>query len=156
MGLPYCHVHLKYKHHLRIKKSLIPDSGDGVFVINPKKDDNEVIFKSGAIICMYEGKVMTVEELEDIYGDYNAPYGVLLNNHEVENADIHRGVGAMINHKNNKQQVNCRISVNRQNRAQIVATKNIKNNAELYLHYGDAYKFNEEGVITKTDNKKNG
>ena len=48
----------------------------------------------------------------------------------------------MINHSNAR--VNCRFSIGHNNRANIVATKTIKYNQELFLNYGSEYQLNED------------
>jgi hypothetical protein len=46
IGSAYCCTHLACNHHLKIKKSTIPDAGKGLFAVdNRSKDPNEVIFK---------------------------------------------------------------------------------------------------------------
>lgn len=155
MGLPYCFIHLKYKHHLQIKQSLIPNSGQGVFVIDLSKGPNDTIFRKNEVICQYNGEITTVDELTKRYGIFTGPYALRLHHGLYEDAGTHRGIGSMINHKPMRQ-CNCRLSISRNNKGQIVATKDIRNNSELYINYGDDYKFNEANIATSTNNKKLG
>ena len=48
---------------------------------------------------------------------------------------------------------NVRFSISANNKIKIIATKNIKNNAELFVNYGNDYNFNEP-VSTSTNNRK--
>ncbi len=69
-----------------------------------------------------------------------------------EDASVIRGIGALINHFPSK--ANCRLSINRNNRCVIVASKNIRNGDELYLNYGRQYKLHENVVATSTNKSK--
>ena len=86
------------------------------------------------------------------YKEYTAPYGLQNRIDIFEDAAFKRGIGSIINHAPRK--ANCRISIGRNNRASIVATKNIKNGEELYMSYGKDYKLVEDGVRTSTNNNK--
>lgn len=153
IGTPYCRAHLLYQHFLYIQTSTIPNAGLGVFVRNIHKTNNEVVFKRGDRICMYDGEIITQQVLDNRYGDSTAPYVVELRNHLYEDGALSRGVGSLINHKV-RAQCNCRLSANRDNKIQIIATKNIKNNTELFLNYGNTYQFNELDVYTTTNHNK--
>lgn len=152
IGTPYCRAHLLYQHFLVIKTSTIPNAGLGVFVKNIHKGNNEVVFKTGDRICAYDGEVITQEVADHRYGNNTAVYGVSLHNHMVEDGALRRGIGSLINHK--PSHANCRLSINAHNRCQIIATKNIRNNTELFLSYGRSYKLNEPNVHTATNHFK--
>jgi SET domain-containing protein len=157
IGAPYCAIHMKYKHYLAIEESEIPGAGKGVFVFDIHKEEDEVVFKKGDRICYYDGEVLTHEQFKQRYKtldhDKTTPYVVELNKGKFEDAAIKRGIGSMINHKPSRE-CNCKLSITKNNRAQILAIKNIKNYEELYINYGRSYRFNEEGVETSTNSRK--
>jgi hypothetical protein len=155
MGAPYCNIHLKHKHYLVIRDSTIQNAGKGVFVFHPKKEEDDIIFKKGDRICYYEGEVLTHDQFLDRYSnaDKTAPYTVQLHKNKYEDGALKRGIGSMINHKPTAQ-CNCKLSISHNNRAQIIATKNIYNYEELFINYGRSYQFNEAGVETSTNNRK--
>ena len=64
IGLNLCWNHMLYYKHLRIKKSNIPNAGNGLYALDLQKNDNDVIFKKGEKICEYYGEVVTLEELK--------------------------------------------------------------------------------------------
>ena len=151
-GLPYCHVHEKSKKHLVVKTSTIPNSGDGVFVVDTLVGVNDVVFKKDVKICAYSGELITRAQLEERYGDATAPYGIQLNKNMCEDGALERGIGTLLNH--NPKKSNVRFSIGTNNRINIVATKNIKNGAELFVSYGNKYRMHEQGVESCTNNKK--
>ena len=156
IGMPYCYMHLKFKHFLCIKQSSIPNSGMGVFACNQKLPEGAIIFKKNERICYYDGEIISKEVLEDRYTkDYTAPYALEINKNRFEDGATHVGVGALINHKPMSKS-NCRLSITggKNRKGQIIATKNIKNNTELFLNYGKQYDLNQEGVICSRNNKK--
>jgi hypothetical protein len=155
MGAPYCNIHLKYKHFLVIRDSTIQNAGKGVFVFHPQKQEDEIIFKKGERICYYEGEVLTHDQFLERYTahDKTAPYTVQLHNNKFEDGALKRGIGSLLNHKR-MSGCNCKLSISHNNRAQIIATKNIYNYEELFINYGRSYRFNEAGVETSTNNKK--
>jgi len=151
MGTPYCWIHRKSTEHLIIKDSTIPHAGKGLFACNPSIPDNDIIFRNGDIICEYDGDIITEHILNMRYHSYTAPYGTSLNNHMYEDGALHRGIGNFANHST---QPNARLSIKRNNTAQLVATKNIRNNHEILINYGRSYRLNEAGVETTTNKKK--
>ena len=153
IGLPYCHTHLTSKYKIQIRDSLIPGAGKGLFAYDKKSDDDAIIFRNEDKICPYFGEIINNNELNARYGEYTAPYGMKLNNGLYEDGALERGVGTLINHRPNAQ-ANTRFSLSNQtNRVWIKATKNIRNNQELYVSYGRDYRFNEP-VHSTTNNRK--
>jgi len=153
IGTPYCFIHQKNEFHLQKKESNIENAGVGLFVIDTKKGENDIIFKPNQKICDYDGDVITHDTLNLRYRHYTAPYAIELHNKLYEDASIHRGIGSLINHANDAH-ANCRLSISRQNKAQIIATKNIRNNTELLCNYGRSYRMNEQGVQSSTNRRK--
>ena len=130
-------------------------AGVGLFAFDSKQDDNAIIFKSGDKICDYNGEIIDDDELQKRYGDKTAPYTVQIKNDVYEDAATHRGIGSLINSSSGTQhKVSCRFSAGKDKKAHIIATKNIRNNEELFISYGRNYKFNESNVNTSTNHKK--
>jgi len=150
IGQEYCYSHRESILNLRIQDSTIANAGKGLFAVGyPDK----IIFKKDARICKYNGEVIDEEELDDRYGEFTAPYGIKLYNDLYEDAGVFRGIGAMANHSGNQRKINAKLSVGRDNRAQLKAIKNIKGGQEIVVNYGNRYNFNED-VCTSTNRLK--
>ena len=147
LGSPYCFIHLKYHFHLTIKPSLIPNSGKGLFAFDPKKDANAIIFKKGDKIMEYKGELITNDELEERYGNKTAPYSVKINKDLYQDCSCKRGSASIANTYPNHN--NATLLVHRK-KVFIKATKNIRNNEEIYLSYGRNFRLNEENVEHET------
>lgn len=144
IGSPYCCTHLQYKHYLKIKTSLISNSGKGLFVTDPQDSTHrEIIFDKGEIIVKYCGEIIDLHELEDRYGAHTAPYAVKISNNRFEDCAKTRGVGSLANTKAGDN--NATFSIYR-GFASLRATKNIRNGDEIYLSYGPAYGLHKHGV----------
>jgi uncharacterized protein len=152
IGLNFCHTHLRTQHYLEIKKSTIPHSGNGVFAIS-SKGNNSIVFKPDQFICMYNGEIIDKEELIRRYGETTAPYAVQLNKGKIEDASLERGIGSMFNHQPISK-CNARLSISKDNRVKIIATKRIKSGQEIFINYGREYRFEEDNVKTSTNNRK--
>ena len=152
IGQTYCHVHRKSILKLQIKKSNIVNGGKGLFAIG-----KDIVFKPGQRICLYNGELINVEELLRRYGDDTAPYGIQLHNKNgeavYEDGAIERGVGTLANHSKNKSKINARLSISKENRAQLIAIKNIRFGQEILVDYGPDYKFDKD-VCSSTNNNK--
>lgn len=139
LSSPYCWVHLLYQHHLRLLPSTVEGAGKGVFVIDKKQPVGTVVFKKGATICPYMGELINAQQLQDRYGDGNAPFVLEVSKDAFIDAACERSVGSMINHKP-RRQANCEFVANRRDKtARLRATKNITNGQELFVSYGDDY-----------------
>ena len=152
IGQPYCWIHEQIGKHLQVTTSKIPNAGLGVFAYNGT-DNNEILFKSGDMICPYFGEIIDEQELIRRYSDKTAPYGVQIKAHQIyEDGALKRGIGTLINHfPANK---NCRFSIARNNTINIIAIKNIRNKQELYISYGPNYKMHEHNVSVSTNQRK--
>ena len=62
--LPTCHIHTKKKYGLLVKKSSIPNAGDGLFALKE--------FKQGEFIADYKGEVLTKAQRDNRYGSRTA------------------------------------------------------------------------------------
>lgn len=143
IGLPFCWTHLLSEKNLRIKPSSLPDAGKGLFALKRNAVPAEILFRPGDTIIKYEGEVIDRPELEHRYGAFTAPYGVALHRDMFEDGACVRGVGNLANHATGNR-VNARLVLNpRQNRVSLKATKNIRNDQEIFVNYGREYQFTE-------------
>ena len=122
----------------------------GLFAMDTNKEPNEIVFREGQTIVQYEGDILDVNEINRRYGVDTAPYAVDIRNGFIDSACF-RGIGSLINHAP-EAQANCRFSFPRGGGLQIKATKNIRNERELFLNYNKGatgnvrYRFNEPGI----------
>lgn len=148
IGSPYCCTHLAYKHHLKIKPSNIPNSGKGLFSIDPMSaDPNEILFRKGDTICKYHGEIIDHAELVERYSNKTPPYVVGISANRFEDGAKTRGIGSLAN--TNPGHNNATLSIYRGS-ASLKATKNIRNGEEIYLSYGKEYVMNQPGVQSTT------
>ena len=151
IGQTYCHIHRKKMLHLQIKKSTIQDAGQGLFAYG---EEGKIIFKKGERICMYNGQLLNNLELLRRYREETAPYAIELHKKDgeaqYEDAATRRGLGSLANHSRNKSKINARLSIGWGNRAQLIATKNIRSGVEILVDYGPDYEFDDD-VCTSTN-----
>ena len=157
IGIPVCWIHLLSKKHLRIKNttSIPQPKGKGLFALDRKKGENDVIFKKGETIFAYEGEYIDKATLDERYGDFTAPYAVMVKKNRYIDSACERGVASLINHANNKKNVNAKFAVTRgkdkkASGIKVVAIKDINNDKEIFLDYGKDYQFDEDNVLFKT------
>ena len=154
IGLGLCWQHLLSTEHLRIKESLIPNAGKGLFALDRTRPANAVIFNNGDLICQYDGEIIDRDELEDRYDDKTAPYGYQLNANRFEDGALHRGVGTLANRPPAGTPANARFSITHgrgpHSRCQLRATRIIRNDTEIHSPYGVGYRMNEAGVVYRT------
>ena len=144
IGSPYCSTHLSYIHHLKIMQSNIPNGGKGLFAIDPRTVDRDVIFEKGDRITEYHGELINLQTLNERYGeDLTAPYAVGISADSYEDGARVRGIGSLANTSPGHN--NATLSIYR-GRASLKATKNIRNGDEVYLSYGRRYRLNEPDV----------
>lgn len=143
IGLPLCWQHLLscrgYGRGLKIKDS--PIAGKGLFAWS-KIGGNDVVFKGGDTIMVYEGERLTRAQLDQRYGkDDLAPYAVGLNREDID-AACRRGAGSIANGAFTKQGANAKFDSRMEGGVRVVrlrATKNIKHGQEVLVLYGDKY-----------------
>lgn len=154
IGHDFCHIHRKHMLHLQIKDSTLAEARKGLFAYGEK---DKVIFKKGQRICLYNGELIDTDELIERYHDNTAPYTVQLHDkngeQQYEDAAMGRGIGSLASHSRNKSKINARLSINRENKAQLIATKNIKSGQEIFVNYGPEYSFDDD-VSTCTNRSK--
>lgn len=151
IGTPYCWQHLLSKHHLRILPSTLKEAGKGLFAMG--KAGDRAVFRKNDVIIVYDGEVTTQQGVDQRYGegdDITAPYAIDdVNGGVMEDAACRRGTGAIANHSDKARTINASIEI-RDGRLALIATKNIGHNAEIWINYGHAYRFDEAGVAHKT------
>lgn len=134
--LPTCYQHTKSKYGVEIKKSQIPNAGDGLFTLKE--------FKANDTIVPYSGEPLSNQQLVDRYGPLTAPYGANESyNHNVDTA-CKRSLGSFINDaKNSNFTNNARWSVNYNlphgQQISIKARVNIPAHREIFVDYGREY-----------------
>jgi SET domain-containing protein len=156
IGCPYCFQHLKSERHLRIKPSTIHNAGKGLFAEDNTQPPNAIIFRRGDDIIEYIGENIDRQELNRRYQIHTAPYALQVRGNDnvrgplyIDAATI-RGVGSLSNHNRSNHQ-NTRFVVDfRNNTAKLRATKNIRNNQEIFVNYGHEYRIHEAGVRYRT------
>lgn len=170
IGLNLCRVHLTKDKKLRIKYSNV--AGLGLFAHDPSKGATSVIFhkrdyddrrattREKSIICQYNGEDINHTEYVRRYGALNPQYTIIKTgsmsdrpNVMYEDASLQRGVGSLVNHTDISSRVNAHI-VKYQNKMVIEASKDIKNNKEILVDYGNSYVFNSPNIISVTNHNK--
>jgi SET domain-containing protein len=134
--------------------------GKGLFADNGTTND-DVVFKSQAVIIEYEGELMNEMQRFQRYGNHTAPYGVTFNADTFYDCGITRCAAGLINHKPHSQ-ANCKFSTNRLNnrvRIKLLPGKQIKNGQQLTVSYnsetgGNRYVMNEPGVQSYTSTRR--
>ena len=147
IGTPYCFTHLTTYLHLKIKVSTIPHAGKGLFALDNTKGNNDVVFKKGDVICEYGGEFINAHTLNERYGDYTAPYGmqVRANPALYQDCACKRDIGSLANSALLKRNNNAEFYISTQpiRQVKLRAIKNIKNNQEILIDYGDEYLMHE-------------
>ena len=160
IGLPYCYVHLLSIKHLRIKESTIANAGNGLFTQNKSAGENDIIYKKGETIGEYLGEYLNLNTMNERYAyeeGNTAPYAVEITDDTLFiDASLYRSYPSIINHSNTPNQINVKFNnPNRRvqpNTIKMVATKNIRNNTELFANYGRQYHFQNNHQTVKSRN----
>lgn len=105
VGLPFCLEHTRDMLQLEVKPSLIPNAGLGLFAYNVKRGKKRrPVFKAGTEIVSYKGNVLSLQEIEKLYGsrqpgslEFTAPYTIKWKNKYIDSA-CKRGIGSMLNY----------------------------------------------------------
>ena len=77
IGTPYCRKHLRKIRKVSIRRSTIPNSGNGLFADEPGKlqSNGDIVFHAGDKITKYDGQEMTKTEVDERYGADDAVTG---------------------------------------------------------------------------------
>lgn len=136
IGFEYCFSHLPQEMRLKIKTSTIAGAWSGLFAFDRTKGEDEIVFKAGDTVCEYNGQVITQVKKKERYQGHTAPYAVQYNANRVIDCACKRGVGALAN-TNRQKGNNATFSINtRSQTIKVKATKNIRNNEEVFIAYG--------------------
>ena len=143
IGFSLCYQHLAIDAHMKIAPATNKDHGKGLFATNGTSN-TDVVFNKDDRIIQYNGEVLNKAELDDRYGGNNkdsAPYGFQVNNNKYVDSACLRSAGSLANHKP-LQTANAKLYFSPGNgNVYIRATKNIKNNQEIFVNYGRSYRF---------------
>lgn len=181
-GVPYCHIHIRWKLHLAIADSTIPNAGKGLFAWNEAKRPNGVVFRRGNLITEYIGENLGKRDLDARVGDDGlAAYAlepVLVrrggeagvpveygeNDTLIIDAACVRGIASFANALSDNRQTNATLGYRmvgtgeaRRRVAGLFAKKDIRHKEEILVSYGENYDPADTGVshfTRKTGNKK--
>jgi SET domain-containing protein len=143
IGFPLCYQHLAMEAHLRIARATNIEHGKGLFAYNGTNND-EVVFKKDQRIIQYNGEVVNKEELDRRYGGTNAdtaPYAFQANKNSFIDSSCLRSAGSLANHRPLRTANAKLYFYSGDKKAYIKATKNIRNNEEIFVNYGPNYRF---------------
>ena len=145
-GVVLCHQHRK-SVNLKVKKSGIPRAGKGLFAWEPSNDG--VVFKKGDTVGYYRGELLSKQNVDKRYGKTgNAPYtvatsrsSVVGNNNKHIDAGCKRGLMSLANGSRGMSGANARFidNIRPDKTIAVKATKNIRHNKEIVVHYGKLY-----------------
>lgn len=82
------------------------------------------------------------KKIKPVHSDETAPYGIHINRDRFEDGAIHRGVATLVNQSPRANMTYARFGVSR-NRIVLFTNKNIRNDAEILVRYGNEYRFDE-------------
>jgi hypothetical protein len=141
-----CWIHNQGKKGLKIKQSTLQNAGKGLFAVTKKGGNRDrPVFKPNEVITKYDGLPRTAEEIDEMYGEYTAPYTLLVgrgqNEHNID-AACRRGIASLANHKP-ASRANAKLTET----GNLTATKNIFDGQEIFASYGRAYRFDEPTTI---------
>ena len=123
-----CWIHLGKEDNLRIKKSTLPNAGEGLFAYKKR-------FRKNKTIGAYRGKKMTKRQIDRKYGEYTAPYALCINKRKCRDAYKTTDCAARYsNDARNKRLTNAKFVD-----FKLKAGKRIKPNEEIFTHYGKGY-----------------
>jgi len=143
IGFPFCYQHLVKERNLRIAPATNPEHGKGLFAYNGTTND-DVVFPKDRRIIEYNGEIVNKEELDRRYGGTDAdtaPYAFQANKNTFIDSGCLRSAGSLANHRPLRT-ANAKLYYAATNKtAYIKATKNIRNNEEIFVNYGPNYRF---------------
>lgn len=149
--LGYCHVHLKNILNLRVDRTLMTNRRRGrnrfeflgLFACDKKAEDNKIIFRKGDEIVSYIGDVLTHDQHERKYPAAElSPYSIRIGGRKYIDGACKRGVAALANDCR-RTNANCTINAEFGDSIlyfpKLIATKTIRNGAEIFVSYGEEY-----------------
>ena len=152
--LPYCWQHNQLVLHVNVQKSRIKGAGAGLFACDRDKAKGQIVFKRGDKIAIYArkatkgkpaiGEFMPNEKLADRYGEcITGPYAIDTPEEKcgVDTA-CERSIGSYANTTGNKRKINALVKWMKNNtELWLIATRGIANGSEIYLSYGENYRY---------------
>ena len=141
---PKCKEHGRKHLKLDIDISTRPEHGLGLFAYCHNNEDvKRVCFNKNDVIVEYIGDIIDKKELLRRYGKNTSPYALEFDNKkEYIDPACCRGYGAYANHRP-IHECNAKFDQRYPNKIEIIATKAIKNREEIFVNYGNKYRFNE-------------
>jgi hypothetical protein len=157
----YCPDHLVTFQHVQVRPSTIAGAGKGLFARNPDLAEDAIAFRTGDLIMQYNGEHISMEEVQQRYHsehtgrNYTAPYGFRVDAMRAIDGAKMRGAASLANTvRGAGGRPNARFSVNNNTHSvSIKASRNIRNNEEIFVAYGGGYHMPEEegtSYFTKT------
>jgi len=129
----YCYVHNKYRKGLRIKESMIPDAGRGLYAEKP--------YKQGQIVSQYRGQKLKKRDIDKKYeeqGDFTVCNGNKPHNICVDAAVTSSSNGRYANTTDARNNVQLKYK-NANKTFRLVATEPIPTSKEIFADYGQTY-----------------
>lgn len=142
-GVFLCWQHLKSIYKLVKGKSTIPNTD--MFGLFACED-----IPKNTIIIPYFGEQLDKAQLDARYpGDLTAPYGYKLAQNKFIDSACFQGTGGLINRPLSGHRSNAQFKQTNKGFPQIVSTKRIRANDEIFIGYGPSYKFTDSGIVPR-------
>ena len=138
VGTQKCFTHRKRDEGLQVKRSLIPNSGKGLFA-------TKLFRKNDLIGTGYRGELISRAQLNNRYGQQqnaNAPYALSVrNSQQIVDSACERGILSVANTKTVRSQCNAKYSqhIKADGTVNVRATKRIRPGDEIYIWYGAGF-----------------
>ena len=147
IGVDLCWNHLLKLKHLRIKRSIIPHAGLGLFASDPSRPADAIIFRPKQMIVDYEGEDIDIHELNRRYDEETGPYAVeRIENRAYQDGACERSVASNINRSSLGLRNNARLGKGRHGYIRVYAAANIRNGQEILVSYGRTYRMAEHST----------
>ena len=154
IGLGLCWNHLLSLKKLKIQESTLPGGGRGLFAVDLRKDQGDIVFRRGQKIADFDGDMITTATTARRYGPNTGPYAVGSTRERREDAACRRGVGSMANTaRGTGRRNNARLSRRTDGTHTLKATRIIRNREEILIPYSGSYRF-EQGVSHTTRRRR--
>lgn len=150
IGLYYCWYHSETILYLKIIET--ESMGKGLFAYDRTRGKTETIFKKDQVICNYNGQFITEKIANARYGQDTAPYAVRdenYGNQYYDDAACYRGIGSLANQSIDNY--NAEIELGNNFSWCLKAVKDIPNNTQIFLNYGEEYDMNDKNIKFSTN-----
>lgn len=154
-GILFCFQHTRSLLNIRIDASGIITSGGrihGLFACDSTKSPNAIVFKKGQEICPYFGEILNKNQIKQRYIDgITAPYGLQVSNDKYIDSACFQSIGAKANKAPTGVRNNAKfVTAYTKPYARVVAQNNIRNGKEIFVSYGQSYRFTNSGTKPNT------